>query len=126
MIFLKNELLPDGIPSYKILQISEHQIDINFLVPSKLTYFHGHFPDFPVLPAVALMDITSFLTQMAFALPFRHLEKINQLKIFSRVAPLQQVKIQLTVDPSVLIFKARWLSDDEKTKIADITFSYSP
>lgn len=125
MISLKEELYPDGKPNFEIFKISEHQFNIDFLVPLHLTYFRGHFPDFPVLPAVALMDITLFFTELAFELPQPYLEKIKQLKIFSRVSPGHRIKLQLSEDPSAAFFKAHWITDDEKNKIADITFSCS-
>jgi 3-hydroxymyristoyl/3-hydroxydecanoyl-(acyl carrier protein) dehydratase len=36
----------------------ENEVFINWNVPKTLPYFEGHFPDNPVLPAIALLDLS--------------------------------------------------------------------
>jgi 3-hydroxymyristoyl/3-hydroxydecanoyl-(acyl carrier protein) dehydratase len=43
------------------------EIHVIWKVPADLPYFEGHFPDNPVLPGVALLDLVQELLQVRYA-----------------------------------------------------------
>ena len=69
--------------SYTILQNS-----VTLRLPPELSFFSGHFPENPILPAVAFVDISHFLIQKIFP-DFKDsaIKKINVLKIKTSLAP---------------------------------------
>ncbi len=120
MIDLHSELKS----TFKISKISDSQHDISITLPKNLSYFVGHFPQFPVLPSVALIDITIYLTRLLDpSLAETYLKKIKYLKIKSPLGPDQKIKIQINQE-SASLFNAIW-QHEGAAPIAEINFVFS-
>ena len=46
-----------NIKADKIIEKNENSVSLIFTIPKDSLYFDGHFPDYPILPAVAQIDI---------------------------------------------------------------------
>ena len=66
------------------------------ILPRCLTYFNGHFPGYPVLPAVGFVDISIFLAQIAF------LKNVGDREMLLEVAGVK-IKKPLSHSQPVLI-----------------------
>lgn len=123
MIQLKTELhIPHSV-YFKHQHPMPHQHLFQLQIPASLTYFRGHFPGMPVLPAVAMIDITHLLvTEFILAQPQTFLEKLDSLKIKEAVLPDQVLQVLITADLLSYNFEAQWLDLSQK-KIAELFFS---
>lgn len=65
----------------------------NWVVPKDLFYFDGHFPHNPVLPAVAIVDLSVQLVQLAFPKKFGRLESVPSAKFSFPLRPLAKTQI---------------------------------
>lgn len=93
-------------------------------VPENFSYFAGHFPDFPVLPAVALIDISSYFVKTLILKKELPLKKVSLLKIKAAVKPKDQIIIEILQNAD-LTFNARWaFPGSQPIEIADLTFAY--
>ena len=105
---LKNSFTP--ILPNTINALPDDVYCVQFKVPSTLSYYVGHFPSQPILPAVAFIDIsTIFISQAAKALnlnlPENYLE-IPLLKIEKIVSPSTTVCKLLFFPKVVLLIKS--------------------
>lgn len=74
-------------------QPQEQVFELN--LPKNLTYFQGHFPGFPVLPAVAFVDISAFLIFTVTQKKPESLKKIKYLKMKKPLASMVKIQVQL-------------------------------
>lgn len=74
-------------------QPTEQVFELN--LPGQLTYFQGHFPGFPVLPAVAFIDISAFLIQKITDRTPESFKKITHIKLKKPLAPSTKVQVQI-------------------------------
>lgn len=107
MINLEHELAN----TYTNRQIDEHTIIINWTVPEHLSYFEGHFPGQPVLPAVALIDISEFF-----------IKKSMQKNTSLTVVPLAKIKAAISKNDLIQIS----LKKNEHEYICQWSFSETP
>ncbi|MFZ3231639.1 MAG: hypothetical protein WA160_15630 [Pseudobdellovibrio sp.] len=121
MINLESELAQ----TFLIQKNRPNELEILITIPKKFSYFLGHFPDFPVLPAVALIDITSYLIKnLILNQPDLYIKKIGLLKIKAAVKPGDQVKIEI-LEKDASSYSATWLTqENEPKKIADLAISF--
>lgn len=120
MIPLNKEILN----SFECLKSDQKDFaQFRFEVPQNLSYFIGHFPDNPVLPAVAIMDISHFFINQAFheQNPLNSYKEVPQLKIKTSVLPNQICIIEvLKKDESR--YEVFWKSSDQP--VAEITILF--
>lgn len=91
MINLDNELKN----SFKSLVHEIDHISIEIKIPF-LSYFIGHFPNNPILPAVGLLDISIYLINCSFFKnSARQPIEIKQLKIIEKVTPHQILTVDI-------------------------------
>lgn len=60
-------------------------------VNSELPYFNGHFPQSPILPAVAIIDISTYILQRSLACPDLKVKSVLMAKFLSPIVPGQEV-----------------------------------
>jgi 3-hydroxymyristoyl/3-hydroxydecanoyl-(acyl carrier protein) dehydratase len=87
-------------------------------VPEELPYFEGHFPEMPILPAVAIVDASfAFLGQKLQK--EISLESIRSGKFLGPIVPCTNLKIKYTQrdETGWLI---HWLLQPENTLLADL------
>ncbi len=80
-------------------------VNSSWTVPKELSYFYGHFPDNPILPAVAIIDISIELLSRAFSKSF-DLTSIKSAKFTGLVIPGLTVQIRAR-----LVTPAEWQVD---------------
>ncbi len=109
--------------TFKISKKTQDEFDISITFPKSLSYFEGHFPQFPVLPAVALVDVSFYFARLRnLGLPKFQLKKVDYLKIKSPLGPGQEIKIDYSKKSSNS-YEATWKLADG-TEIAEINFAF--
>jgi 3-hydroxymyristoyl/3-hydroxydecanoyl-(acyl carrier protein) dehydratase len=88
---LKNELRGN----YQVKRIDERNFTVDLSLPSALTFFQGHFPDLPVLPAVAFVDISVFFLRECFPQLNLELRAIPSLKLKKVLPPETHLQLSL-------------------------------
>lgn len=92
VINLENEIL-NSVTSTKP---ADDFFIFNLVIPKTLPYFVGHFPQFPILPAVGIIDISSFLIKkfilLNLDLPLKYIESA---KFKTTILPDQAVRIEI-------------------------------
>ncbi len=76
-IFIFSELL---------ISTTGENIQAKWQVPTSLPYFDGHFPQNPILPGVALLDLFQVLLNCQF-------ESISSIKFTEPIRPLDSLNI---------------------------------
>lgn len=90
--------------------------------PAELSYFRGHFPGNPVLPAVAMIDATVQLVRQIAGEPRLELSGLKSAKFMHPVTPGLPIEIQLTRIAGDH-WKALWKTGSQS--VADLSFSAS-
>ncbi len=101
-------------------EIQENSATIIFCVPATSPYFDGHFPNFPVLPAVAQINIGMELAKQCFGIPSTPYQ-IKKCKFLNILAPETEVKasLKLSQDRKTLTIKM------EDTQTGEFVYSQS-
>jgi 3-hydroxymyristoyl/3-hydroxydecanoyl-(acyl carrier protein) dehydratase len=96
--------------NYQILaQNTEDQSrSIRFHVSENIPYFIGHFPNNPVLPAVAIIDISHYFINLFF--PNLQYKDISYLKVKSKIPPEISVIVQIFKKADTT-YEVLWLFD---------------
>ena len=74
-------------------------LSVVWTVKGDLPYLNGHFPQSPILPAVAIIDASTYLLGRALDQEDLTLKCILMAKFLSPVVPGQQVRIDLASGP---------------------------
>jgi 3-hydroxymyristoyl/3-hydroxydecanoyl-(acyl carrier protein) dehydratase len=121
MIDLQNELAE----TISLENISETQFIGIFTPPKNLSYFIGHFPDFPVLPAIALVDINAYIVKNLILFNLNlSIKKIDCLKIKSPIGPLQKINFKISKKED-LSFEIEWFEFENNEKmLSEISFCF--
>src|SRR5258708_5662226 len=82
-------------------------------VPADLPYFAGHFPNHPVLPAVAMIDATQEIVRRALHRDQLPLTAIKSAKFLAPIGPGQKLRILLSPPlPTSNTWLATWYGDE--------------
>ena len=100
------------ISSEKCLVKTETQVILEFSVPKTSDYFDGHFPGFPVLPAVAQVDIIMRFVSDFFKTSVE-LSEIKKIKFTSLIRPDTPLILNIEKKEEIITFKMN--SPDGKT-----------
>ncbi|MCL1928059.1 MAG: hydroxymyristoyl-ACP dehydratase [Treponema sp.] len=88
----------------KIITQAENSVALEFSVPDTSPYFDGHFPEFPILPAVAQVDlILRFASQYlgtGIVLP-----EIRRIKFSSLIRPFTHLFLSLEKNGTTISFR---------------------
>lgn len=68
-----------------------NELLVEWSVPENLPYFEGHFPENPILPGVAILDLLSVLLEGKFS-------SIKSVKFTEVVRPLDTITIKAKKD----------------------------
>ncbi|HTM43926.1 MAG TPA: hypothetical protein VL137_03170 [Polyangiaceae bacterium] len=86
-------------------------------VPPDLPYLRGHFPDFPVLPAVAVLELSVEMLRRATSNDALELSAIRAAKFMRPIGADQSIRVHLQPEQTTSEWLAQWF-DDGATKPA--------
>lgn len=91
-------------------------------------YYTGHFPGLPVLPAVALIDISQHLAELYFHGGHKcRLKRIESLRIKASVFPGSKVTVVVQKDARTPeSFYAVWKDESDGKSLAEMYFETQP
>ncbi len=124
MIDLANELSK----TYEIRVKSEDLMEVYLQIPSQGSYFAGHFPKFPVLPAIAIIDISQYFAEklleknsVSYAL-----SQVTKLRIKNPISPSNKIHIQVHRENKATNFNILWKCTEDPDKIfAEVSLQVS-
>ncbi|MCL2443136.1 MAG: hydroxymyristoyl-ACP dehydratase [Treponema sp.] len=102
----------NNISEEKIINKTDNSIILEFSIPGSSDYFDGHFPGFPVLPAVTQVFIVMHYVSRFFGINIE-LSKIKRTKFTSIIRPDTPLVLYLEKIEKNISFKIN--SPDEKT-----------
>ncbi len=117
--------------TFKIRTKSPEAIEVEIQPSPEWSYFSGHFPQMPVLPAVAMIDISQHFVQEMMQSK-NLLSNISSFRIKNPVAPNDKVlvKIQKEIKEKAGVpaatFYVSWTSCEGDKSLADISLQFLP
>ena len=96
----------------KIISKTDNAVVLEFTIPGSSDYFNGHFPGFPVLPAVAQIHIIMHFV-FRFLQKNTGLSEIKRAKFTNIIRPDTALVLYLEKKEKNISF--RIISTDEKT-----------
>ena len=90
-------------------------------VPDNLSYFEGHFPDQPILPAVGIVDASLMLLRRLCDAPTIHLRTIASCKISGAIRPGSKLRILVSFKEARKHAMLRWFDSNETKAICELS-----
>ncbi|UYL09612.1 hypothetical protein B9G69_003375 [Bdellovibrio sp. SKB1291214] len=116
--------------TYKIRSKSTDAMEVEIQPSPSWSYFAGHFPQLPILPAVAMIDISQYFIQ-DLEQSKNLLSNISNFRIKNPVAPGDKVllKIQKEIKDQAgtlaATFNVNWIGEGDKA-LAEINLQFQP
>jgi 3-hydroxymyristoyl/3-hydroxydecanoyl-(acyl carrier protein) dehydratase len=66
---------------------------LTWTVAGDLPYLNGHFPNSPILPAIAILDASTYILQQVLAQPQLTVKVVQMAKFLNPIVPGQTVRI---------------------------------
>ena len=88
----------------KIIEKNENTVNLIFTIPQDCLYFDGHFPDYPILPAVAQIDIVMNFASEYLGTSIAILQ-IKRAKFLKIITPALTLLLKLEKKDNTLNFK---------------------
>ena len=86
-----------------VIEKTENSVSVEFTIPDSSPYFDGHFPQFPILPAVAQMELVIRFASRYFGTPVT-LSEIRRIKFTSLIQPNMRLLLKLVKKENALAF----------------------
>lgn len=104
-------------------EMERNRFVLKFKATEKLPYFEGHFPEWPILPGVAQVQMV--LTEAARYLktPLA-VSSVNNLKFMSVIRPETVLALHVDFDAEKLTMKFRLTSDDGKRQYSCASIAF--
>jgi len=99
-------------------------LEVEFRPSLKLSYFVGHFPQLPILPAVAIIDISQFFVGHLLRDENTLLSKMTNFRIKTPVQPGDQILIRVQQE-APLVFHVLWKSATDEKVFAELSLQVS-
>ncbi len=96
---------------------------MSWRIPADLFYFEGHFPGNPVLPAVAIIDVSLEMLSQCLRQNNVQLAEIKSTKFMSPLSPGQQVEILAQKLADGLSWQIDWTLVNTPQTVAKIHLS---
>ena len=93
---------------------------IELIIPQTLPYFEGHFPENPILPGVAFMDI-SLEALRVHAEVYSPLKTLKSAKYLGMVLPNDKIEIEC-IQTSPSDWQVLWKKEEKK--LCDLVLSF--
>ena len=91
----------DGV---KVVEKNENSVTLEFTVPAANPYYDGHFPGFPILPAVAQIELVLRFAAEHFGTGI-DVSEIKRIKFSSLIQPDKPHLLRLEKTGKTLSFK---------------------
>lgn len=113
--------------TYQEISRSEDFLLFRIRISPQWSYFAGHFPLLPVLPAVALVDISQYFAEKLLSPVGNYaLTKVMHFRIKNPVLPEEEIQIHVQREPKTMQFHVLWKGSEAIDKIfADISLEVS-
>jgi uncharacterized membrane protein/acyl-CoA synthetase (AMP-forming)/AMP-acid ligase II len=85
------------IPREKVLERQAAIILLEFTIPGESGYFNGHFPGFPILPAVAQIELVIRMASRYFGTGL-HVSRSKRIKFSNMIRPGNSLRMELRYD----------------------------
>jgi 3-hydroxymyristoyl/3-hydroxydecanoyl-(acyl carrier protein) dehydratase len=109
--------------TYQVRQRSETLLEVVIEPASTWSYFVGHFPQMPVLPAVAIVDVSQFFIEDLIKSPSA-LARMTSFRIKNPVQPGDKILIRVQQE-APWTFNVLWKSPEDEKVFADISLQVS-
>ena len=93
-----------SLEKIKLVEKTENSVTLEFSVPAASPYYDGHFPDFPILPALAQMEMAVRLAAEYLGTSI-DIAEIKRIKFSNLVKPGKIHTIRLEKGEKTLSFK---------------------
>lgn len=104
--------------TFEILSESEN-LKIRLKPLPTWSYFHGHFPSQPILPAVGIVDISRYFIETYLLKAKLSFKKISQFRIRTPVQP-EQIMLLVFEKDGEFEFHVTWKNENENSISADL------
>ncbi|MCL2800282.1 MAG: hydroxymyristoyl-ACP dehydratase [Treponema sp.] len=94
----------NNIKEEKIINKTDNSIILEFSISGSSDYFDGHFPGFPVLPAVAQVFIIMQYVSRFFGISIK-LSEIKRTKLINKIRPDVPLVLYLEKKEKIISFK---------------------
>ncbi len=85
---------------------------LTWKVPEDLPYFQGHFPNQPVLPAVAVIDLVLHLISQVHSQDYKF-KNIKSAKFAAVISPNDELEVQMTYNKSKELWSSIFKNKDQ-------------
>jgi len=102
-----------NIKADKIIEKNENSVSLIFTIPKDSLYFDGHFPDYPILPAVAQIDIVVNFASQNFGTDII-ISQIKRTKFLKVITPSLSLLLKLEKKDASLNFK---MTDPDSSEV---------
>jgi hypothetical protein len=82
------------IPKEKVLEQRPDRVLLEFTIPAESAYFDGHFPGFPLLPAVAQFELVIRLASRYLGTGL-NVSRLKRIKFSNMVRPGNRLRLEL-------------------------------
>jgi uncharacterized membrane protein len=94
----------DKIDNVKLIEKTGNSACVEFSIPGTSAYFDGHFPEFPILPAVAQIDLTTRFAAKYLGTGIG-ISQIRRVKFSSLIRPGAPLSLNLEKNDTSITFK---------------------
>jgi 3-hydroxymyristoyl/3-hydroxydecanoyl-(acyl carrier protein) dehydratase len=111
--------------SFQLLELTDNKEARVRLIPHESwTYFQGHFPSMPVLPAVAIADISRFFIEKYILKKSRPLKKLSFFKLKTPVQPARPFILHLQTQ-NENTFQVVWKDESDGALSAEMVMEFN-
>jgi len=93
----------DNLDNVTVIEKTENSVSLEFTIPDTNPYFDGHFPDFPILPAVAQMDLILRFASRYLGTGIALME-IRRIKFTSLIRPFAPLLLNVKKNDKTISF----------------------
>jgi len=93
-----------GLVGEKVIEKNENSLTLEFLIPETSSYFDGHFPNFPILPAVAQTELVIRFASQYLGTGI-DVSEIPRIKFSNLVWPSTPLVLKLEKNEKTVSFK---------------------
>lgn len=106
--------------TYRVItKESTEKLTLQIKPAESWSYFQGHFPSLPILPAVAIADISRFFIEAYILKQKFRLKKISFFKIRTPVRPSQSLLVTIQKEDQKK-FAVNWTNETESSISAEL------